>query len=206
MDNNELRTLEKKTKMIVATLDNLEKETKEYQKKNVDIVAAITNLVNISEQVAAASKELSSAATLFGSSDFSKAMKEIDKRIDKLNETEVVLTDQSKVNKNIVETVQTEYNNLSSEIKAIRKSIHEFHEMQNAVNTDQSKVIKNIFEYVQTEYNNLSSEINAVNKSIHGFLEMQNTVNETKQLLEMIVTKIDRIDRNTQKGFGKERG
>ena len=163
MDNNELRTLEEKTKMIVATLNNLEKETKEYQKKNVDIVAAITNLVNISEQVAAASKELSSAATLFGSSDFSKAMKEIDKRIDKLNETEVVLTNQSKVIKNIVEDVHTKYNNLSSEIKA-------------------------------------------VNKSIHGFLEMQNTVNETKQLLEMIATKIDRIDRNTQKGFGKERG
>lgn len=163
MDNNELRTLEEKTKMIVATLDNLEKETKEYQKKNVDIVAAISNLINISEQVAAASKELSSAATLFGSSDFSKAMKEIDKRIDKLNETEVVLTNQSKVIKNIVEDVHTKYNNLSSEIKA-------------------------------------------VNKSIHGFLEMQNTVNETKQLLEMIATKIDRIDRNTQKGFGKERG
>ena len=90
-------------------------------------------------------------------------MKEIDKRIDKLNETEVVLTNQSKVIKNIVEDVHTKYNNLSSEIKA-------------------------------------------VNKSIHGFLEMQNTVNETKQLLEMIATKIDRIDRNTQKGFGKERG
>lgn len=163
MDNNELKTLEEKTKRIVATLDNLEKETKEYQEKNVDIVAAITNLVNISEQVATASKELSSAAALFGSSDFSKAMKEIDKRIDKINEAEVVFT-------------------------------------------DQSKVIKSIVEYVHTEYNNLSSDIKAVNKSIHGFLEMQHTVNETKQLLEMIATKIDRIDRNTQKGFGKERG
>lgn len=206
MDNNELRTLEEKTKMIVATLDNLEKETKEYQKKNVDIVAAITNLVNISEQVAAASKELSSAATLFGSSDFSKAMKEINKRIDKLNETGVVFTDQSKVIKNIVEDVHTEYNNLSSEIKTINKSIHEFHEIHYEVNADQSKVIKNIVEYVHTGYNNLSSEIKAVNKSIHGFLEMQNTVNETKELLELIATKIDRIDRNTQKGFGKERG
>lgn len=163
MDNNELKTLEEKTRSIVATLDILEKETKEYQKKNVDIVAAITNLAKVSEQVVTASKELSSAAALFSSSDFSKAMKEIDERIDKINEAEVVFTDQSKAINNIVENVLTEYKNLSSDIKA-------------------------------------------VNKSIHEFLEMQHTVNETKQLLEVIATKIDRIDRNTQKGFGKERG
>ena len=163
MDNNELKTLEEKTKSIVATLDNLEKETKEYQKKNVDIVSAITNLANVSEQVATASKELSSAADLFNSSDFSKAMKEVDKRIDKINEAEVVFTDQTKAINSIVENVLTEYKNLSSDIKA-------------------------------------------VNKSIREFLEIQHTVNETKQLLEAIVTKIDRIDRNTQKGFGKERG
>ncbi len=163
MDNNELKTLEEKTKSIVATLDNLEKETKEYQKKNVDIVSAITNLANVSEQVATANKELSSAADLFSSSDFSKAMKEIDKRIDKINEAEVVFTDQTKAINSIVEDVLTEYKNLSSDIKA-------------------------------------------VNKSIREFLEIQHTVNETKQLLEAIVTKIERIDRNTQKGFGKERG
>ncbi len=163
MDNNELKTLEEKTKSIVATLDNLEKETKEYQKKNVDIVSAITNLANVSEQVAKASKELSSAADLFSSSNFSKAMKEIDKRIDKINEAEVVFTDQTKAINSIVEDVLTEYKNLNSDIKA-------------------------------------------VNKSIREFLEIQHTVNETKQLLEAIVTKIDRIDRNTQKGFRKERG
>ena len=163
MDNNELKTLEEKTKSIVATLDNLEKETKEYQKKNVDIVSAIANLANVSEQVATASKELSSAADLFSSSDFSKAMKEIDKRIDKINEAEVVFTDQTKAISSIVEDVLTEYKNLSSDIKA-------------------------------------------VNKSIREFLEIQHTVNETKQLVEAIVTKIGRIDRNTQKGFRKERG
>lgn len=163
MDNNELRTLEEKTRSIVSTLDNLEKETKEYQKKNVDIVAAIINLANVSEQVATASKELSSAAALFSSSDFSKAMIEIDKRIDKINEAEVVFTDQSNAINNIIENVFAEYKNLSSDIKAVSKSIREF-------------------------------------------LEMQHTVNETKRLLEVITTKIDRIDRNTQKGFGKERG
>lgn len=163
MDNNELKKLEEKTKSIVATLENVEKETKEYQKKNVDINSAITNLANVSEQVATASKELLSAAYLFSSSDFSKAMKEIDKRIDKINEAEVVFTDQTKAINSIVEDVLTEYKNLSSDIKA-------------------------------------------VNKSIREFLEIQHTVNETKQLLEAIVTKINRIDRNTQKGFGKERG
>jgi ABC-type transporter Mla subunit MlaD len=163
MDRNELKTLEEKTKLIVATLDSLEKETKEYQKKNVDIVAAIRNLATISEQVATASKELSSAAALFSSSDFSEAMKEIDKRISKINEAEVVFTDQSKAINNIVENVLTEYKNLSTDIKE-------------------------------------------VNRSLLKFLEMQHTINETKQLLEAITTKIGRIDRNTQKGFRKERG
>jgi len=163
MDKNELKMLEEKTKSIVDTLDTLEKETKEYQKKNVDIVAAITNLSNVSEQVAMASKELSSAAALFSSSDFSKAMKEIDKRIDRINEAEVVFIDQSKAINDIVENVLAEYKNLSSDVKA-------------------------------------------VNESIREFLEIQHTVNETKQLLKIITTKIDRIDRNTQKGFGKERG
>lgn len=163
MDNSELKTLEEKTKSIVATLENLEIETKEYQTKNVDIVAAITNLANVSEQVAAASKELYCATVLFSSSDFSQAMKEIDKRIDKLNAAEVVFT-------------------------------------------DQSKAINNIAENVLVEYKKLSNDIKAVNRSICEFLEMQSSVNETKQLLEVIAAKIDRIDRNTQKGFGKERG
>lgn len=163
MDNNELKTLEEKAKSIVDTLENLEKETKEYQKKNVDIVSAITNLANVSEQVATASKELSSAAALFSSSDFSKAMKEIDERIDKINKAEVVFTDQSKAINSIVENVLVEYKNLSNDIKA-------------------------------------------VNESIREVLEMQSTVKETKQLLDAIATKIERIDRNTQKGFGKERG
>ena len=35
---------------------------------------------------------------------------------------------------------------------------------------------------------------------------MKQIVNKTKQTLEIKATKIDRIDRNTQKGFGKERG
>lgn len=163
MDNNELKTLEEKTKSIVDTLDNLERETKEYQKKNVEIVVAIKNLADVSGQVAKASKELSSAASLFSSSDFSKAMKEIDKRIDNINEAEVVFTDQSKAINNIVENILSEYKNLSSDIKA-------------------------------------------VNKTIREFVEMKNVINETKQLLESLTTKIDRIDRNSQKGLGKERG
>lgn len=163
MDYNELKTLEEKTKNIVATLETLEQETKEYQKKNVDIVAAIKNLGYVSEQIATASKELSRAATLFSGSDFSKAMKEIDKRIDKINEAEVFFI-------------------------------------------DQTKTINQIIEDVLTEYKNLSIDIKAVNKSVREFLEIQHTINETKQLLGAISSKIDRIDRNTQKGFGKERG
>lgn len=163
MDKKELKTLEKKAKSIVATLDKLEKEIKTYQEKNVDIVSAIKNLADVSEQVAMASKELSNATALFSASDFSKAMKKIDKRIDKINEAEVVFTDQT-----------------------------------NAINS----IVENVF----AEYKNLSNDIRAVNKSIREFLEMQSTVNETKQLLELTVTKIDRIDRNTQKIFGKERG
>lgn len=163
MEINELKTLEEKSKSIVVTLDNLEKETKAYQKKNVDIVLAITNLANVSEQVAMASKELSSAAALFSSSDFAKAIIEIDKRIDKINEVEVVFT-------------------------------------------DQTKAINSIVEDVLIEYKNLGGDIRTVNKNICEFLEMKQTVNEAKQLLELMDTKIGRIDRNTQKGFGKERG
>lgn len=249
MDKNELKTLKEKTKIILATLDNLEKETKDYQKNNVDIVAAMTNLVNISGEVSMASKELLNAATLFSSSNFSKTMKEINKQIDKVNETEAILANQLKILENITENVQTEYKNLSNEDKVINKSIHDFHEMQTAVNTNQLKVLENITEDVHTRYNNLSNEIKVINKSIHDFHEMQteiNTnqlndlknitedvetkynnlsaeiklvnksinefhemkqiVNKTKQTLEIIATKIDRIDRNTQKGFGKERG
>lgn len=131
MNKNELKTLEEKTKGIVDTLDNLETEIQEYQKKNVDIVSAIKNLANISKQVAKASKELSSAAALFSSSDFSKALKEIDERIDK---------------------------------------------------------------------------VKAANQSIDEFLEIKNTVTEVKQIVDILATKIGRIDRNTQIGFWKERG
>ena len=163
MDNNQFKTLEEKAKGIVSTLESLERETKEYQNKNLDIVFAINNLAKVSTQVEILVRELSSATTLFSSSDFSKAIKEIDKRIDKINEAEVVLT-------------------------------------------DQAKAIDNILKSVLTEYNKLSTEIKDVNRNILEMLEIKNTVNDTKVLLELLITKIDRIDRNTQKGFGKERG
>lgn len=163
MDNSELKSLEEKTKKIVTTLDKLEKEIKEYQKKNVDLVAGVTGLANVSEQIAAASKGLSSVATLFKNSDFSKAMKEIDKRINKINQAEIVLTDQSE-----------------------------------AINS----IVKNVL----AEYKNLSNEIKTVNESVRESLSMQNSVIEMKELLEAMAFKVDRIDRNTQKGFGKERG
>lgn len=162
MNVNDLKTLEEKTKRIVATLDDLVIETEEYQKRNMDIVAAMTNLANISEHIAVASKELSNAATLFSSSDFSKAMEELDDRIDKINEAEVAFT-------------------------------------------DQSAAIHKIVEDVLIEYENLSKDIRAVNVSLRELLEMQHVVNETKEVLEMIALQIGRIDRNTQKGFGKER-
>lgn len=163
MDDNQLKTLEEKAKGIVSTLENLEKETKDYQNKNLDIVSAINNLAKVSTQVEILVRELSSATTLFSSSDFSKAIIEIDKRINKINEAEVVFT-------------------------------------------NQAKVIDNILKNVLTEYNNLSTEIKDVNRNILEILEIKNTVNDTKALLELLNTKIDRIDRNTQKGFGKERG
>ena len=163
MDTNDLKTLEEKTRSIVATLGNLEMETREYQKKNVDIVSGINNLSSVSEQVAAASKELSSAAALFSSSDFSTAIKEIDSRIDQINKAEVVFS-------------------------------------------DQSKAIGNLVEEVLTENKRLSSDLDSANKNLRELLEMHNTLNETKQLLEMVTIRIARIDRNTQKGFGKERG
>lgn len=162
MDDIELKTLEEKTKSIVATLDDLVIETEEYQKKNMDIVAAMTNLANISEQIAVASKELSSAAFLFNASDFSRATRELDERINKINEAEVVFI-------------------------------------------DQSAAIQEIVENVHVEYKNLSKDIRAVNVRLREFLEMQHVVNETKALLEGMAGKIDRIDRNTQKGFRKER-
>lgn len=163
MDTNDLKTLEEKTRSIVATLEKLELETREYQKKNVDIVSGINSLSGVSKQVAAASKELSSAAALFSSSDFSTAIKEIDSRIDQINKTEVVFS-------------------------------------------DQSRPIGNLVSEVLTENQRLSSDLNSVKKSLHELLEMHETVNETKRLLEGISTRIARIDRNTQKGFRKERG
>ena len=163
MDTNDLKTLEVKTRSIVATLEKLEMETRDYQKKNVDIVSGINSLSGVSNQVAAASKELSSAAALFSSSDFSTAIKEIDSRIDQINKAEVVFS-------------------------------------------DQSEAIGNLVAEVLTEIKRLSSDLNSVNKNLCELLEMHDTVNKTKQLLEEVSTRIARIDRNTQKGFRKERG
>lgn len=163
MESTELKTLEEKTRNIVETLGILEKETKDYQTKNFDIVSAINNLASISEQIADASKELSNSAKLFGKSDFSNAMKELDKRIDKINEAEIEFIDQSNKLNIIVENVLSEYNKLRNEIKS-------------------------------------------VNDNINKFLVIKDTIHETKQLLELVSAKIDRVDRNTQKGFGKEKG
>jgi DNA repair exonuclease SbcCD ATPase subunit len=163
MENKELKTLEEKIKRILETLDDLEKEVLEYQQKNIDIASAFANLSNISEKISEASSELSNSAQLFSSSDFSSAMREIDKRIEHIKKAEITFVDQAQ-----------------------------------AINT----IVANVL----TEYKKLNNEIKAVNSNICKLIDICSIVSDTKQYLDALGVRIERIDMNTQRWFRKVKG
>jgi DNA repair exonuclease SbcCD ATPase subunit len=163
MEITELETLESKTKAILDTLEDLEKEVVEYQRKNESITYAFLNLSDASGQVASAGKGLSEAAEIFSGSDFATAMKAIDARIDHIREAEVLIQ-------------------------------------------SQSKEISGIAEEVLAEYRKLDSNINSLIQSIREMLEVKQMIADLTASLDVIGSRIARIDQNTQKGFNKIKG
>jgi len=134
MDNNELISLESKAEIIVDTLGTLEKEVHEYKKKNKEVEYAIVNISGISNQITEASRELYDAAELFNKSDYTSAMKEIDKRIGQLRDTEEAFDSKLELNTTAIERILSEQKILHDEVSMINQSIHRLHEIERSIN------------------------------------------------------------------------
>lgn len=162
MNIEELLSLEEKTRLIVEELEKIEKETKDFQENNFSLVESIAQISKAAGDVSKAGRALFDASQQFSSSDFAKALQEIDLRIDKINQSEVVLR-------------------------------------------EHSDRLESFSEKIIEDYKSISSTISEVNDNILEIKDIKVTVNESQKLLIAMNERIGRIDRNTQKGFMKEK-
>lgn len=143
MNINEMKDLEDKTRSILYTLEDLEKEIEEYQQRNADIISVMANLSTFPEQIEKAGKELDKAIRIFGDKDFSEAMGEIDKRIERLIQAETKFIVQTDIISDLLGKMRKDYEKVNEDISQINDKISELSRRQNEI-SDIKHLLKTI--------------------------------------------------------------
>lgn len=183
MDDSQYRDIEEQALQIVGTLNKLKDEIEEYQKAKIDTQESLESLDSLLMAVTDAAKQLGGAAEDLRNSDYVKLHKQIAKETEQLTAA--------------CSTLQQNLDIVPEKIKEMLDSDFASRELvQRAMNESCNMMIEKLDKLPEA----ISSTLKA-----HDSKQAE----KDKELLERLAgleEVISRIDRNTQKGFGKERG
>lgn len=194
MDIGDLETLESKTQTILATLEELEREVTQYQQKNKSIVSAFEKLKDASGAVATAGKGLSEAAEIFRRSDFAEALKAVDARIEQLEESRIAIQGQAEAIEDVAKGVLAGFKQLGADIGSLNQHMPVVLE------------VREMLVGIAGSIEGHSADIASLNQHMPVLLEVRQMLASMTESMDATTIRIDRIDQNTQKGFGKIRG
>lgn len=205
MEDNEYKTIEQQALQIVGTLNKLKEEIEGYRDAKVETQKSLDSLDAMLDAVTDAAKQLSGAAKELRDSDYTKLHKKISK------ETEVITSACETLQQNLQEVPDKVEEMLESQRAKQDKSQSEFAaQIGKAFETDASsreatqKGIEAACKGVTNQFDQLPN-ILTTSLEIHDAKQTEKD-NEILARLSNMEEIIARIDRNTQKGFGKERG
>ena len=178
MEANELRSLEEKTRAIVSALSKLESEATRQAEIGDKLDESRNAVLEVSTDLSAVVEKLSDAIGLIKRSALADDFARLDARLDDVKGLSDLAKDE--VNK-AVEICQTTAELAASAEKAI---------------SDTAQRI----EAIEQSCLNLGERIEELASSVGG------PISDLDKRMESLETIIGRIDRNTQKGIGKERG
>lgn len=204
MEDNEYKTIERQALQIVGTLNNLKEEIEGYRDAKVETQKSLDSLDAMLDAVTDAAKQLSSAAKELRESDYAKLHKKMSKKAEMLTSA--------------CETLQQNLEGVPDKVEAMLKSQQEKQDkaqssfakqLEKVLESDSSsrattqRGIENACKGVVDRFDQLPTILTA-SLEIHDAKQDERD-QELLQRISNLEVVIARIDRNTQKGFGKER-
>ena len=147
--------------------------------------------------MAVAGRGLSEAAEIFRRSDFAEALKAIDARISQLEEAKTAIEGQAGAIEAVAERVLAGFEQLGADISSLNEQMPVLLGSQ----TDACWHGR-----IDGGYRRPSADISSLNQNMPVLLEVRQMLAGMAESMDATTVRIDRIDQNTQKGFGKIRG
>lgn len=223
MDNSEYKEIESRALNIVSTLNALKEEIAEYKQAKTEANRELNSLDNLVNSITSATNELAETARQIGASDYRVFYEELFADITSLSENCSSLEAQTK---SLPESLkgaiaeqskkQDESRNaflvsLDERLQAETKSIESLREKITSVCTQidtHASELPDLLSGALAEHAKRQKDRDSyITKALERMVETNR--NRDAKLLERIENLevvISRIDRNTQKGFGKEKG
>ena len=205
MEDSQYKTIEEQALQIVGTLNKLKDEIEGYRDAKVETQKSLDSLDTLLGAVSDAAKQLSDAAKELRETDYTKLHKRLSK------EAELVTS--------ACETLQQNLEGIPSKVEAMLSSQQaKQEESQSAFITQIEKMVAAesssrdaLQRGIEAACNGMTEQVGQLPATLTAALEAHDAKQDEKdsELLSRVASLeevIARIDRNTQKGFGKERG
>ena len=205
MEDSQYKTIEEQALQIVGTLNRLKDEIEGYRDAKIETQKSLDSLDTLLGAVSEAAKQLSDTARELRESDYTKLHKKISK------ETEVVTSACATLQQNLEGVPSKVEEMLSSQQTKQEQSQSGFiAQIEKAIEADASSRIE-LQRGVETACKGMTEQVGQLPATLTAALEAHDAkqVEKDNELLTRVANleeMIARIDRNTQKGFGKERG
>lgn len=183
MDDSQYRNIEEQALQIVATLNKLKDEIEGYRDAKVDTQESLESLDSLLAAVTDATKQLGSAAKDLRKSDYVKLHEQLAKEAERLTTASGTLQQN-------LDAVPGKIEEMLAADSASREKA------QMAIGESCNRAIEKLDELPETIASSLKAHDSKQDEKDRELLERLAGLEEV----------ISRIDRNTQKGFGKERG
>lgn len=205
MEDSQYKTIEEQALQIVGTLNRLKDEIEGYRDARIETQKSLDSLDTLLGVVSDAAKQLSDAARELRESDYTKLHRKISK------EAEVVTSACATLQQNLEGVPSKVEEMLSSQQAKQEQSQSGFiAQIEKTIEADASSRIE-LQRGVEAACKGMTEQVGQLPATLTAALEGHDAkqVEKDNELLTRIANleeMIARIDRNTQKGFGKERG
>lgn len=205
MDDNEYKTIEQQALQIVGTLNKLKEEIEGYRDAKVETQKSLDSLDALLNAVTDAAEQLSGAAKDLRDSDYTKLHKKMSKEAEALTSAcETLQQNLEGVPDKVEAMLESQQAKQEKAQSALAAQIEKTLDADSTSREATQKGIEAACKGVIDQFDQLPT-ILTTSLEIHDAKQVEKDI-ELLQRVSSLEEVIARIDRNTQKGFGKERG
>ena len=205
MYDNEYKTIEQQALQIVGTLNKLKEEIEGYRDAKVETQKSLDSLDALLNAVTDAAEQLSGAAKDLRDSDYTKLHKKMSKEAEALTSAcETLQQNLEGVPDKVEAMLESQQAKQEKAQSALAAQIEKTLDADSTSREATQKGIEAACKGVIDQFDQLPT-ILTTSLEIHDAKQVEKDI-ELLQRVSSLEEVIARIDRNTQKGFGKERG